>query len=337
MNLFWHFFVCHKHHDHIKYSSIMPKLFSFVLFTLGILSLELVAVNNSLQGPIVNEHSATDISLTKQFINDKPAYLLYSGQGEPIMYSQILKHSLKSDVVLFGELHNNPIAHWLQLELCQDMHQKIENQLLLGAEMFEADNQLILDEYLKGVITERNFTAEAKLWNNYQTDYKPLVEFARKNDLRFVATNIPRRYASLVHRHGFESLDDLSHQAKQYIAPLPVLYDAELPAYKAMLDMVGTPAHANENLPKAQAIKDATMAYFIDKNRIQGGTFLHFHGAYHSNHYEGITWYLRHLNETINVVTISTVEQENINTLYVENLGLADYIIVVPRTMTKTY
>ncbi len=268
---------------------------------------------------------------------DKPAYILYNAKGEPARYSELVERSLRSDVILFGELHNNPISHWLQLELTMDLHDQIGEHLRLGAEMFEADNQILLDEYLQNLITERNFVAEAKLWNNYQTDYKPLVEFARENGLAFIATNIPRRYASLVHREGFEALDSLSPAAKSYIAPLPILYDAELPAYKAMLDMAGMPAHGGENLPKAQAIKDATMAHFISKNISRNGIFLHFHGAYHSNHYEGITWYLRQLDETIDVVTISTIEQVDIHGFNPEHIGLADFIIVVPKNMTKTY
>jgi uncharacterized iron-regulated protein len=299
-------------------------------------------IANTTNYHIKNHVDSNYQNLELTFVNDdrvidKPAYLLYNGQGEHVRYYEMLEHCQRSDVILFGELHNNPISHWLQFELTKDLHDRIGEHLILGAEMLETDNQLLLDEYLQEIISERNFIAEAKLWHNYQTDYKPLVEFARENGLVFIATNIPRRYASLVHRRGFEALEELSLVAKSYIAPLPILYDAGLPAYQAMLDMADLPAHAGENLPKAQAIKDATMAHFINKNRTPNGPFIHFHGAYHSNHYEGITWYLRQLDETIDVVTISTVEQDDIQRFNPEHVGLADYIIVVAKTMTKTY
>jgi uncharacterized iron-regulated protein len=268
---------------------------------------------------------------------DKPAYVLYDSTGGRVTYAALLEKALQSEVVLFGELHNNPISHWLQLELTRDLYYAKKEALRLGAEMFEADNQLILNEYLAGVITERNFTAEAKLWNNYQTDYKPLIEFAREHALVFIATNIPRRYASVVNRQGFEGLENLHPDARQFIAPLPVAYDPDLPAYKAMLEMGGMPGHVNENFPKAQAIKDATMAHFIYQHMRPESVFLHFHGAYHSNHYEGIMWYLKQLNEKMTIVTISTVEQGDPRIMSPDHLGLADFIIVVPTTMTKTY
>ena len=98
------------------------------------------------------------------------------------------------------------------------------------------------------------------------------------------------------------------------------------------------PAHVSKNLPKAQAIKDATMAHFILENLEEGNIFLHLNGAYHSNNDEGINWYLRYYSESpLEIMTISTVEQESAESLQGENHGLADFIIVVPSTMTKTY
>ncbi len=282
------------------------------------------------------------ISFSLLQARDKPAYRLFDREGNITAYSALLEQASDVDIVLFGELHNNPIAHWLQYDLSYDLHGVFDSLLVLGAEMFEADNQLVLNEYLAGTILERHFKTEAKLWNNYDTDYRPLVELAKDKGLPFIATNIPRRYAALVHRAGFEALEGLSEQAKAYIVPLPPLYDPELPGYKAMLEMEGMPAHGSENFPKAQAIKDATMAHFIINNLNENGLFIHFNGAYHSNNDEGIQWYLHQYAEmagaeALRVLTISTVEQDSIDALAENHHGLADFIIAVPSTMSKTY
>lgn len=269
---------------------------------------------------------------------DKPAYKLFTQKGKATDYSQLIKAAAKADVVLFGELHNNPISHWLQLEVTRSLYAEKGKQLVLGAEMFEADNAMLMDEYLSGKVAERNFEAEARLWANYKTDYKPLLTFARDSGLRFIATNIPRRYASLVNREGFDGLLSLSPEAKKYIAPLPIPYDAQLPGYKGMLDMMGgAGGHVNENLPRAQAIKDATMAYFILQNLKPGQTFLHFQGTYHSDNFEGINWYLKQSAPGLKIVTINSCEQANIDTLSAENLNKADFILAIPESMTKTH
>ena len=274
--------------------------------------------------------------LLSAFKADKPAYFLFDKKGKPEKYEKMLKELKDADIVLFGESHDNPIAHWLELEVTKDLYDAKKDNLILGAEMFESDNQVMLDEYLNGLISQSSFETEARLWPNYQTDYKPLVEFARKNKLQFVASNIPRRYASLVNSKGFEGLDELSDEAKAFLPPLPVAYDPELDCYKSLLQMGGMGAHMSPNLPKAQAIKDATMAYFILKNWSKGKLLIHYNGSYHSDNFESINWYLKQANPDLNIVTITTVSQDDVTELKKENTGVTDYTICVDENMTRT-
>lgn len=267
---------------------------------------------------------------------DKPTYQLFDVCGKKTTYDKLLKDALGCEVILFGEMHNNPIAHWLELQLAKDIYKIKKQSLVMGAEMFETDNQLLLDQYFKGEITEDTFAVRTRLWPNYDTDYKPLVEFARNTNVKFMATNVPRKFASIVNKKGLEAMDSLNNLEKQFLAPLPIQYDPELECYKKMLDM-NTGEHTSPNLPKAQALKDATMAYFIKKNLAEGQTFLHFNGSYHSDYFQGIMWYLKNADPYLKVLTIGTVEQSDISKLSEEYILLADYIIVVPDDMTKTY
>lgn len=278
--------------------------------------------------------------MTMAFTTDKPAYLLYNADGKLAKYSKMIEKLKKADVVLFGELHNNPIAHWLELELAKDLAKNKKRTLVLAAEMFEADDQLIIDEYLSEQIQAKHLEKEAKIWDNYKTDYKPLMLFAKEKNLKFVAANIPRRYASLVSRKGLDALNGLSEEAKSYIAPLPIEFDITLPAYKNMLEMMGGAAShglKTEQLVAAQASKDATMAHNIVKNWKKKTTVLHYNGSYHSDNKESIVWYLNKYNPKLKVMTLSTVLQDDISTLDDENKNVADYIIVVPNSMTTTY
>ena len=264
---------------------------------------------------------------------DKPAYQLFDIKGKKSSYKKMIRACQDADVVFFGELHNNAIAHWLQYEIVKDLGK--ERELILGAEMFEADNQQQLTDYVKGRIDAKALDSTARLWNNYSTDYAPLVNYAKENNLDFIATNIPRRYANLVYRGGFEALDTLSEQEKGWIAPMPFYYDPELPSYKNMLTMMGE--HSSPTMPMAQASKDVTMAYFIAQNHTTGKLFIHFNGSYHSDDHEGIVWYLLRSNPDLKIVTITTKEQENITQVEEENSEKADFIIVVDKDVTHTY
>ncbi len=270
---------------------------------------------------------------TLMFSQNKPAYKLYNANGAKVSYKSMIKKMKKAEVVLFGEHHDNPIVHWLQYEATVDLNKV--RKLILGAEMFEADNQTQLNEYLAGEIDQKAFDTVARLWNNYSTDYKPLVDFAKGNKLKFIAANIPRKFASVVFKGGFEALDTLSIEEKSWVAPLPIKYDATLPGYVKMKEMMG--GHGGDNLPKAQAVKDATMAYFILKNMEKNKLFIHYNGSYHSDDFEGINWYLKQRKPNLNIVTVSVVEQENLKKFDKENKSKANFIIVVSSTMTKTY
>src|SRR3989339_1159420 len=166
--------------------------------------------------------------MTFSFVSDKQAYLLYDKSGNIVQYSAMVEQLKNADIVFFGEQHNDPIAHWLQLEVTKSLFELKKENLVLGAEMFESDNQLIMDEFLSGIINEKKFEDEVRLWPNYKTDYRPLVRFAKENKLKFIAANIPRRYASLVADKGFEGLNSLSNEAQKYVSPLPIDYDQNL-------------------------------------------------------------------------------------------------------------
>jgi len=272
-------------------------------------------------------------SFSLTFSQVPQAFKLFTNKGKAISIKKMLKDLEEADIILIGEFHNNPISHWFEYEISDYLSQN--HDVIFGAEMFEADNQENLNKYLNKEIDREAFDTLVRLWPNYETDYSQLVLLAKRKNIEFIATNIPRRYARLVHKQGFEALDSLSNYEKAWIAPLAIKYDPELSCYKKMAGM--SMGHGSPNLPKAQAIKDATMAHFIIKHFKQGQIFIHYNGAFHSDNYEGILWYLKDKRPDLNYVTISTVTQKDVNKLYKDNRGIADYIICVDSNMTTSY
>lgn len=265
-----------------------------------------------------------------------PVYSIFNKKARSASYGKMVRQLAEADVILFGEQHNDAVVHWLQLQVVKSLHEDFS--LVLGAEMFESDNQVILNEYLSGLITHQQLTAEAKVWKNHKTDYKPLLDFARNNELPFVATNIPRRYASMVSREGLEGLDKLTEEARKWVAPLPIEVDLTRSGYAWMIETMGSHAQGDPaNIAKAQASKDATMAYFIVQNLEAGKKFIHFHGTFHSNNFQGIYDYLKASRPDIKIVTIASVNQQVISQLEEKNKALADFTIVTPEDGPKSY
>ena len=275
----------------------------------------------------------TFLALLLNSFSQERAFKIYTAKGKKTTFKKIRKALSPNTVVLFGELHNNPISHWLQIEIIKAASENFE--LILGAEMIETDNQVLLNSYLSNEINFKTFRKTARLWQNYTTDYAPLIDFAKKENIKFIATNIPRRYANRVYKNGLNSLDTLTQQEKTWITPLPFPFNINLSSYQKILTEFGD--HGTPELVLAQAIKDATMAHFIFKSIEKNHLFIHFNGTYHSDNYEGIYWYLKQKDSKLKIVTLSTVSQENIHKLDLKNKGKADFIICVDDDMTKTY
>ncbi len=95
--------------------------------------------------------------------------------------------------------------------------------------------------------------------------------------------------------------------------------------------------HGLAHIAEAQAVKDATMAHFILKNFEDGKKFIHYDGSKHSDYHEGIVWYIKQKRPDLKILVISSVQQENLDSLTTENKELGDFILVTPEDMTQTY
>ncbi|MEZ4688172.1 MAG: ChaN family lipoprotein [Bacteroidia bacterium] len=162
---------------------------------------------------------------------DKPAYRMFNPEGKKLKYAKALKTARAADVVFFGELHNDAIAHWLELEVLMDLTEaKGKKNIITGGEMFERHQVENLEAYLAGELDEETFLDSTKVWPNYKSDYRPVIEFCKAQGIPYIGTNIPRQYARMVARQGPEALQDLPENEKALMTPLPFEIDYELPS-----------------------------------------------------------------------------------------------------------
>src|SRR5262249_21900467 len=141
----------------------------------------------------------------------------------PVTLDDIIAAMSSNDAVFLGEQHDDAVGHAIESELFRRAVEKYsaQHRVALSMEMFERDVQIVLNEYLAGLITEQHFLASSRPWGNYKTDYRPLVELAKARRLDVIAANAPRRYVNMVSRNGRDSLNALSSEAKSWLAPLP--------------------------------------------------------------------------------------------------------------------
>ncbi len=263
---------------------------------------------------------------TPPFVPDTADYRagdfrVFTGAGEPSSIEAVVAAMGDHEVVFIGETHDDPTGHALELALLQGAHEAygVDNEdgaarpVVASLEFFQRDVQPILDEYLGGLITERTFRAASRPWPRYETDYRPIVEYAKEHDLTVVAANAPARYANRASRLGRASLEGLSAEARSSLAPLP--YGQASRAYLDQWVMVmmsvmeqermkcgvpipevtegqegGAAAHQATsphggagNQFDGQVLWDATMAYWISDQlaRQPDALVLHMVGSFH--------------------------------------------------------
>lgn len=253
--------------------------------------------------------------------------VLFDHDGNEVDYSALIDRLKDAQIVLFGELHGVEATHVMEQNIAQSLFENVGDKLILGGEMWEFDQQVIINEYKNKLITDKQFTADARLWPNYNRDYRGFLDIARENNLDFIATNIPRRYASVVYHNGPDALLKFDKATQKQLPKLPFTFDKDLPIYADIAEQVG--GHGSENLATAQAIKDATMAKYILDNTKKKNLFFHIHGEYHSKEFQGIYNYVKQEKGKWDVVSISSVMQKDTSKLDDDNYARADFIFVV--------
>ncbi|HNX00421.1 MAG TPA: ChaN family lipoprotein [Candidatus Cloacimonadota bacterium] len=263
--------------------------------------------------------------------------------GKALSLDKLANSLQKYDVIFFGEFHDDATLHQIEAEILP-LLAKQKGKLAVSMEMFERDNQEALDKYLKGDYTNEEFGKNARLWPNYETDYKPIIDYAKLHSLHVIAANIPRRYATMVSRNGITCLDTLSAHDKAWIAKKPVVLDD---AYKEkfLSTMQGTMAGPNgmpgknnlmDNMYAAQCIKDDTMAESIHNYLVQnpGTRIIHYNGDFHSAEHLGTAQKLALMDPKLKIAVITPdAFQTGEELVYQKDMkGLGDYVILIHRS-----
>lgn len=206
-------------------------------------------------------------------------------------------------VVFFGEQHDDPWTHAVEVELLHALAHS-GRPVILSLEMFERDVQGILDDYLAGRVTEADFLARSRPWPRYATDYRGLVELAKSRGWRVLAANVPRPMASAVGRAGLTVLDtlsvrDRSNVARELSCPRDDYRARFLAETRSHSAGAGPAPQPGDTLPTAvaerfylaQCVKDETMAEsIVNALRDAPSTALavHYNGSFHSDYGHGV-------------------------------------------------
>jgi len=265
-------------------------------------------------------------------------FRVYSNvQGKEISLDQVVDDAAKADVVFFGEEHTDSIAHYVEFTILKKMLIKYPGKVALSMEMFETDTQPVLNEYLRGLIRERNFLIDCRAWSNYR-DYRPMVEMSKANNMDVIAANAPARYINMVSRLGLSSLNKLDAVGQSHLPPLPI--DTATGAYyqKFLKIMGGHTDAGGLKVYQSQNLWDATMAWTISQylENHKGTHVFNVNGGFHSEEKLGIMSQLQKYNSKITMLNIASASNADLSKPdFAFYNKLADYVVLTDTKQEK--
>lgn len=254
-----------------------------------------------------------------------------------IQLDELLNDAKKADVLFFGEEHNDSIGHLLEFEIYKALINR-NPKTALSLEMFHTDVQPVMDEYLSGLISEKNFVKEARVWKNYE-DYKPMIEYAKTQHLPVIAANAATRYSNAVSKSGLTVLSQFPENSRPFLPPLPV-DTATGKYYDKFLEMLGGHGMGSMKIYQTQNLWDASMSWSIAKylKNNKGGKVFHLNGRFHSDEQLGTLAKLKSLMPKLKIANISCFSAEDfIAPDWNKYNKLGDYIILTDPTVKKTF
>lgn len=277
-------------------------------------------------------------ALSKSQEIDKHFKIFDVKKQKTIAVDDIIKDMSTADVLFFGEEHNDSIGHYLEALIFKKMTQAYPNKTALTLEMFHTDVQPIINEYLNGNISEKNFIKEARAWNNYK-DYRPMIEEAKTNKLSVIGGNAAARYSNAVTKNGIDVLSTFPKESKQFIAPLPI-DTATGRYYDKFIETLGGHSMGGMKVYQTQNFWDATMAWSITKfaKANKDVKIFQVNGRFHSDEKLGTLAKLKNYAPKLKILNISSFSADDfINPDWEKYKTLGDYIIITDPTVKKTF
>jgi uncharacterized iron-regulated protein len=272
--------------------------------------------------------------------------LVLAADNTPIAWESVVEQAGAADIVVLAEQHDDLLAHRFQAALTEALAAR--GPVAVCMEMFERDEQALVDAYLAGGISQRTLVdiTESRDWGakgKWDEFYQPIVDAAKEKESPVIAANAPRRFTRLGRLESFESLATFAEAyPDQFVVPAPIEQSAYYERFKATMSHHSAPpskvqAHTMptlteeqfEGIFRAQQVWDATMADSVVKAWRTHGKAMLVVGQFHTDHDGGLLLRMKAAAPEAKILTISLDKAES-STLREEDQGRADLVVYRP-------
>ena len=161
--------------------------------------------------------------------------------GEVMSRQKLFQELSTRPLVLLGESHDNASHHRWQLHTLSALLGR-SKELVIGFEMFPRAAQPVLDQWVAGALTEKEFLEKSdwrRVWGYDPDLYMPLFQFARMHRVPMVALNVDRKLVSRVAEEGWTAIPtEDRHGISDPVPAQPEYRRALADVYRTKLSMM---------------------------------------------------------------------------------------------------
>lgn len=266
-----------------------------------------------------------------------PRMVLRHGQsGREVPWSTVESLVQRSDVIFFGEYHDDPAGAAFERRLWQSLtgqRGRGARPATLAMEFIERDTQPVLDAYLAGTLPEADFVKQARQGPGYAAAHRPLIEHAKAVGRPVLAANAPRPLVTAYRKQQAPYAEWLGTLTEAQRATLPRSTSTPDDAYKAkFVELMG--GERAGAIFKAQALWDDAMAEAVADRRAAhpAERVLLVVGAFHVQGRLGTVTKFRERRpgDRVAIIAMAHGEDEALG-LPADMRGEADLVLVVPK------
>jgi uncharacterized iron-regulated protein len=126
--------------------------------------------------------------------------------GRTISYGQMIREIKATSLIFVGEIHTSEADHLLELDIIKSLHEA-KVPLAVGFEMFKAESQESLDQWVKGTLPREEFIRlYYRNWGMPWPLYGDILMYVRQERIPAIGLNLPDEISRKVNRDGFSSL-----------------------------------------------------------------------------------------------------------------------------------
>ncbi|MCK5914077.1 MAG: ChaN family lipoprotein [Desulfuromusa sp.] len=197
--------------------------------------------------------------------------ILHLPTGIYVDQQVMLDQASSTQVVFVGETHDNPASHRLQVEILQTLQQHNPDKITLAMEMFTPSQQPVLDLWIAGQLTEKDFLQQVDWYHNWRMNfafYRPLLSYCREHKIPILALNAE---VDLKHKVARTPLAELSAEEQQQLPDM----DSSDPYQQAMVQAFFNDHKMGQTMlagfQRVQTLWDETMAQNLADYLNNGG------------------------------------------------------------------